>query len=82
MSDSTDKPDSCCGRGGARPGCGRKPGIKTRPVRLPVWLLDALEQQGDIRHAIIHACLSEYGIEPPAHCTKPTARSTPGKVDD
>lgn len=73
MSDSTDESGGC--RGGARPGCGRKPGIKTRPVRLPVWLLDALEQQCDVRHAIIRACQNEYGIEPPAHCN-------PEKADD
>ncbi|WP_127558203.1 hypothetical protein [Saccharospirillum alexandrii] len=82
MSDSTNKPGGCCSRGGARPGCGRKPGIKTRPVRLPVWLLDALEQQGDVRHAIIRACQNEYGIEPPTHCTEPSVCSTPEKADD
>lgn len=65
MSDPTDELKSCCGRGGARPGCGRKPGIKTRPVRLPLWLLDALEEQGEVRHAIIEACIQRYGIEPP-----------------
>lgn len=68
MSERSEDKAECCGRGGARPGCGRKPGIKTRPVRLPVWLLDALEDECDVRHAIIKACQHHYGIEPPAHC--------------
>ncbi|MEJ2044581.1 MAG: hypothetical protein P8X74_19630 [Reinekea sp.] len=58
--------EHCCNRGGARPGCGRKPGTKTRPVRLPEWLLDALDAQGDARKAIIEACISVYGLTEPA----------------
>lgn len=56
--------EGCCGRGGARPGCGRKPGVQTRPVRLPVWLLEKLAEQGDLREAIIHACVHHYGLKP------------------
>ena len=59
----------CCGRGGARPGCGRKPGIKTRPVRLPEWLLESLVAQGDIRSAIVDACKQAYGITEPSDLT-------------
>lgn len=68
MNHSAEDTSGCCGRGGARPGCGRKPGVKTRPVRLPVWLLEALESEGDLRDAIVHACKAQYGIEPPTHC--------------
>lgn len=59
---------TCINRGGARPGCGRKPGIKTKPVRLPVWLLDALEQEGDAREAIVRACIQHYELETPQRC--------------
>ena len=62
----TEDSQRCCRRGGARPGCGRKPGVKTRPVRLPEWLLDALEEKGDSRHLIIKACMEQYGIQHPA----------------
>ncbi|WP_196158096.1 hypothetical protein [Reinekea sp. G2M2-21] len=62
---SLSKKDECCGRGGSRPGCGRKPGVKTRPVRLPEWLLDALEEQGDARHAIVHACVHHFNLKCP-----------------
>ena len=55
--------NDCCGRGGARPGCGRKPGVKTRPVRLPQWLLNELQRQGDARQAIIDACIAHYQLE-------------------
>ncbi len=55
----------CSRRGGSRPGCGRKPGVKTRPVRLPEWLLDALEEIDEPRHCIVKACIEQYGIEPP-----------------
>ncbi len=62
MTSETKQPD-CCGRGGARPGCGRKPGVKTRPVRLPEWLLDELEQHGNARQAIIDACVTHYKLD-------------------
>lgn len=65
MSNQSEKKQHCCGRGGARPGCGRKPGVKTRPVRLPEWLLDALEDVGNPRHCIVKACMEQYGIEHP-----------------
>ncbi len=55
----------CCGRGGARPGCGRKPGTKTRPVRLPEWLLQQLDNEGDIRTLIITACKEMYNLSEP-----------------
>jgi len=54
----------CCGRGGARPGCGRKPGVKTRPVRLPEWLLVELEKLGDPRELIKQACKEKFQL----HC--------------
>ena len=53
----------CCDRGGARPGCGRKPGIKTQPIRLPKWLIASLEQQGDAKQMIIEACMKQYSLE-------------------
>ncbi|MFA0088070.1 hypothetical protein BCU70_13310 [Vibrio sp. 10N.286.49.C2] len=65
MKANSDQARHCCGRGGSRPGSGRKPGVKTRPVRLPEWLLEALEQIDDPRHCIIKACVEQYGIEPP-----------------
>ncbi len=55
----------CGSRGGSRQGCGRKPGEKTRPVRLPEWLLDALAEIDEPRHCIVKACVEQYGIEPP-----------------
>jgi hypothetical protein len=55
--------EGCCGHGGARPGCGRKPGVQTRPVRLPVWLLEKLAEQGDLREAIISACVQQYNLQ-------------------
>ncbi|MCQ1060343.1 hypothetical protein ACQKPX_13780 [Photobacterium sp. DNB23_23_1] len=64
MKENTNK-HHCGSRGGSRPGCGRKPGVKTRPVRLPEWLLDALEDIDDPRHCIVKACIEHYGIEPP-----------------
>jgi hypothetical protein len=60
-----DSKDHCCGRGGARPGCGRKPGVKTRPVRLPEWMLDALEEKGDVRKSIIQACIAYHKLDCP-----------------
>lgn len=65
MKNTPPKRRQCCGRGGHRPGCGRKPGVKTRPVRLPEWLLDALEEVGEPRHCIVKACIEQYGIEHP-----------------
>jgi len=60
--DTSQKP--CCHRGGARPGCGRKPGVPTRPVRLPEWLLDELDVlEGDSRALIIKACIQTYGLK-------------------
>ena len=50
----------CCDHGGKRNGCGRKPGVKTQPIRLPAWLLEQLSQQGDPRQLIIDACLGQY----------------------
>ncbi|WP_132700875.1 hypothetical protein [Reinekea marinisedimentorum] len=67
MTEHSENSQSCCGRGGKRPGCGRKPGVKTRPVRLPEWLLDALEEVGDPRKSIVKACMEQYGIQRPAN---------------
>ncbi|OMH36199.1 hypothetical protein [Motiliproteus sp. MSK22-1] len=52
----------CCDHGGKRPGCGRKPGIKTQPIRLPRWLLEQLHEKGDARQLIIEACISQYQL--------------------
>lgn len=56
MSDKFNK--GCCDHGGKRTGCGRKPGVKTLPIRLPAWLLEQLSEQGDSRQLIIQACLA------------------------
>ncbi|MGF1757250.1 hypothetical protein L4D76_04705 [Photobacterium sagamiensis] len=61
-SKSAETKRSCCDHGGKRPGCGRKPGIKTQPIRLPSWLLERLEQRGDARQLIIDACVSHYQL--------------------
>ena len=52
--------------GGKRSGCGRKPGVKTHPIRLPVWLLEQLSVEGDPRQLIIDACLARH----PSICNK------------
>ena len=49
---------ACCDHGGKRSGCGRKPGVKTQPIRLPAWLLQQLSEQGDPRQLIIDACFA------------------------
>ena len=61
--------DVCCDHGGKRNGCGRKPGVKTQPIRLPAWLLEQLSQQGDARALIIEACLASHPSikHPPKH---------------
>ncbi|PKH03036.1 hypothetical protein CXF72_08485 [Psychromonas sp. MB-3u-54] len=51
---------ACCDHGGKRSGCGRKPGVKTQPIRLPAWLLEKLSEQGDPRQLIIDACLAQH----------------------
>ncbi len=51
-----------CQRGGKREGCGRKPGIKTHPLRLPCWLLEELSAKGDPQTLIIQACMAAYSI--------------------
>ena len=65
MKEKENQQRRCCNRGGARPGCGRKSGVKTRPVRLPEWLLEALEELGEPRQCIVKACIEQYGIEHP-----------------
>ena len=50
--------EACSDHGGKRNGCGRKPGVKTQPIRLPAWLLDQLNEQGDPRQLIIDACVA------------------------
>ena len=62
MKTECDDKSDWCKRGGARPGCGRKPGVKTRPVRLPEWLLDELERLGDPRELILDACQNRYEL--------------------
>ena len=52
--------EACCDHGGKRSGCGRKPGVKTQPIRLPAWLLEQLSKEGDPRQLIIDACLAQY----------------------
>jgi len=43
-----------------------KAGVKTRPVRLPEWLLVALDEIGEPSHSIVKACIDQYGIDHPA----------------
>lgn len=52
--------EACCIHGGKRSGCGRKPGVKTQPIRLPAWLLAQMSEKGDPRQLIIDACLAQY----------------------
>ncbi|MEP0354590.1 hypothetical protein [Paraglaciecola sp.] len=52
--------EACCDHGGKRPGCGRKPGVKTQAIRLPEWLLEQLSDQGNPRQLIIDACLAQH----------------------
>lgn len=52
--------EHCCDHGGKRSGCGRKPGVKTQPIRLPTWLLEQLSLKGDPRQLIIDACLTRH----------------------
>ncbi len=61
MQNKSGKP--CCGHGGVRPGCGRKPGVKTRPVRIPEWLIEELEKISDPRECIVNACVEQFGIK-------------------
>jgi hypothetical protein len=58
MSDKSN--EACSDHGGKRSGCGRKPGVKTQPIRLPAWLLERLNEQGDPRQLIIDACLAQH----------------------
>jgi len=58
--------DACCEHGGKRSGCGRKPGVKTQPIRLPAWLLEQLSAEGNPRQLIIDACLARH----PSICNK------------
>lgn len=50
----------CSDHGGRRSGCGRKPGVKTKAIGLPVWLLEQLSEPGDPRQLIIDACLVQH----------------------
>ena len=52
----------CCDHGGKRMGCSRKPGIKTQPIRLPHWLLEQLNNQGDAKQLIIEACITHFNF--------------------
>ncbi|MFT4938153.1 MAG: hypothetical protein ACI88A_001176 [Paraglaciecola sp.] len=52
--------DACCDHGGKRSGCGRKPGVKTLPIRLPAWLLEQLSEKGEPRQLIVDACLAQH----------------------
>lgn len=58
----TKEKDTCCIRGGRRPGCGRKPGVKTQPIRLPNWLLEQLHEKGEARQLIVEACIKQYQL--------------------
>jgi hypothetical protein len=58
--------EACCDHGGKRAGCGRKPGVKTQAIRLPVWLLEQLSDVGEPRQLIIDACLAQH----PSICNK------------
>lgn len=63
--------EACCDHGGKRSGCGRKPGVKTQPIRLPAWLLEQLSEQGDPRQLIIDACLARH----PSICKQGSANN-------
>lgn len=58
-------------RGGKRLGAGRKPvpaQLKKMPIsiKLPKWLIDWLDEQGDSRPNVIERALcQQYGIQPP-----------------
>jgi hypothetical protein len=52
--------EACRDHGGKRSGCGRKPGVRTQPIRLPEWLLEQLSIEGDPRQLIIAACLARH----------------------
>jgi hypothetical protein len=52
--------EHCCEHGGKRSGCGRKPGVKTQPIRLPTWLIQQLSKEGDPRQLILEACLAQH----------------------
>ena len=58
-------------RGGKRLGAGRKPvpaELKKMPIsiKLPKWLIDWLDEQGDSRPNVIERALcQQYGIQPP-----------------
>ncbi|RKF18866.1 hypothetical protein DBZ36_10790 [Alginatibacterium sediminis] len=67
MSANQSKHQNCSNRGGRRDGCGRKPGVKTQPIRLPQWLIEQLSEQGDARELIVQACVSHYQL-----CTDPS----------
>ncbi len=63
MSPSSSKSKvGCCDHGGKRQGCGRKPGVKTQAIRLPKWLLERLNAQGDARQMIVEACTHYYRL--------------------
>lgn len=79
MDDTKSKKSSHCSRGGSRPGCGRKPGVKTRPVRLPEWLLDELDKIDDPRVCIVKACKAQYGLTSP--CTVSPDKNSSGKSE-
>ena len=44
-------------------GAGRKPGIKTKPIRLPLRFLEELESIGDPKTLIVDACQTTYDLE-------------------
>ena len=58
-------------RGGKRLGAGRKPvpaELKKMPIsiKLPKWLIDWLDEQGDSRPNVIERALcQQHGIQPP-----------------
>ena len=58
-------------RGGKRLGAGREPvpaELKKMPIsiKLPKWLIDWLDEQGDSRPNVIERALcQQYGIQPP-----------------
>jgi len=71
----TNSKNSGCEHGGRRPGCGRKPGVKTQAIRLPEWLLEQLNQQGDARKMIIEACIDHYQLHESQSCSKRSPNS-------
>jgi hypothetical protein len=71
----TDEPVRKPGKGGKRPGAGRKTGtrvvsdsekrVKLNGVRIPAWLNDWLKSRGMAGELITQALIRQHGLTPP-----------------